>query len=147
MKANNGLREADAPKEKIKIRETIWLIIRNKKKSNGTVTSDFIGLIMSHFFNLLSLISVCFSLLFIAVLVKAICDTNWSSEYSVLVNRITLIFVESAFAFLALVFSLVFRASANEMAAEKDRNYIMAVFSSVVSFAALVAALAALFKG
>jgi len=143
VKANNGLREADAPKEKIKIRETIWLIIRNKKKSNGTVTSDFIGLIMSHFFNLLSLISVCLSLLFIAVLVKA----NWSSEYSVLVNRITLIFVESAFAFLALVFSLVFRASANEMAAEKDRNYIMAVFSSVVSFAALVAALAALFKG
>ena len=85
MKANNGLREADAPKEKIKIRKTIWLIIRNKKKSNGTVTSDFIGLIMSHFFNLLSLISVCLSLLFIAVLVKAICDTNWSSEYSVLV--------------------------------------------------------------
>ena len=130
------------PKEKIKIRKTIWLIIRNKKKSNGTVTSDFIGLIMSHFFNLLSLISVCLSLLFIAVLVKAICDTNWSSEYSVL-----LIFAESAFAFLALVFSLVFRASANEMAAEKDRNYIMAVFSGVVSFAALVAALAALFKG
>ena len=49
VKANNGLREADAPKEKIKIRKTIWLIIRNKKKSNGTVTSDFIGLIMSHF--------------------------------------------------------------------------------------------------
>lgn len=33
------------------------------------------------------------------------------------------------------------------MAAEKDRNYIIAVFSVVVSFAALVAALAALFKG
>ena len=64
-----------------------------------------------------------------------------------MVNRITLIFAESAFAFLALVFSLVVRASANEMAAEKDRNYIIAVFSGVVSFAALVAALAALFKG
>ena len=34
-----------------------------------------------------------------------------------------------------------------EIETEKDRNYIISVFSGIVSFAALIVALVALFKG
>ena len=37
--------------------------------------------------------------------------------------------------------------SAKEIETEKDRNYIISVFSGIVSFAALIVALVALFKG
>ena len=70
---------------------------------------------------------------------------NWATEF--LATNIAAIFVIIALIFVILVFSLIFRASANEIATEKDRNYIISVFSSVVSFAALVVALVALFKG
>jgi hypothetical protein len=36
--------------------------------------------------------------------------------------------------------------SAKEIETEKDRNYIISVFSGIVSFAALIVALVALFK-
>ena len=38
-------------------------------------------------------------------------------------------------------------AEAMVKAQEKDRNYIISVFSGIVSFAALIVALVALFKG
>jgi hypothetical protein len=46
-----------------------------------------------------------------------------------------------------LTFALLLRASANEFDKEKDRNYIISVFSGIVSFVALIVALVALFKG
>ena len=52
-----------------------------------------------------------------------------------------------AFVVIVGMFSLIFRAAANEMAKEKDRDYVVAVFSGIVSFAALIIALVALLKG
>ena len=47
----------------------------------------------------------------------------------------------------AVVYSLVLWRAAKEVNTEKDRNYIIALFSGVVSFAALIVALVALVKG
>ena len=50
--------------------------------------------------------------------------------------------------FLVLVlYSFLLWKSAKEVETEKDRNYIISVFSGIVSFAALIVALVALFKG
>ena len=45
-----------------------------------------------------------------------------------------------------LLFCVLFNI-AKEISKEKDRNYIISVFSGIVSFAALIVALVALFKG
>ena len=145
VKANHDSEKLDLPKGKVKFWKTIGLIILNKKKSNGTVTSNFLGGIIADVFNVLSFLGVCLSLLCFVALGKTIYNMNWSTEF--LATNIAAIFVIIALIFVILVFSLIFRASANEIATEKDRNYIISVFSSVVSFAALVVALVALFKG
>ena len=51
------------------------------------------------------------------------------------------------FAVLLGLFAVLLWKSAKEIETEKDRNYIISVFSGIVSFAALIVALVALFKG
>ena len=45
-----------------------------------------------------------------------------------------------------MLYMLILWGSANEIEKETDRNYIVSVFSSIVSFAALIVALVALYK-
>ena len=49
--------------------------------------------------------------------------------------------------FVIFLLSWILWKSAKEIETEKDRNYIISVFSGIVSFAALIVALVALFKG
>ena len=49
--------------------------------------------------------------------------------------------------FVLFILSWILWKSAKEIETEKDRNYIISVFSGIVSFAALIVALVALFKG
>ena len=49
--------------------------------------------------------------------------------------------------YFCLLQSLMFRGAANDMKQEKDRNYIIALFSGIVSFAAMVIAFVSLVKG
>lgn len=58
----------------------------------------------------------------------------------------TIIFAFVLMAVLVL-YSILLWKSAKEFTVEKDRNYIISVFSGIVSFAALIVALVALFKG
>lgn len=58
----------------------------------------------------------------------------------------TIIFMLGLMAVLVL-YSILLWKSAKEIETEKDRNYIISVFSGIVSFAALIVALVALFKG
>jgi hypothetical protein len=58
----------------------------------------------------------------------------------------TIIFAFVVTVALAL-YSMLLWKSAKEIEKENDRNYIISVFSGIVSFAALIVALVALFKG
>lgn len=71
---------------------------------------------------------------------------KWDSFGAGLTSVITLLFLLGIVAIVAL-YSILLWKSAKEVEAETDRNYIVSMFSGVVSFAALIVAFVALIKG
>ena len=67
--------------------------------------------------------------------------------FSVVAENIFQIVYTVAIVALLVLYPLMLWKSAKEIETEKDRNYIISVFSGIVSFAALIVALVALFKG
>lgn len=120
----------------------VWSIIRNKESSDGTIVSGLMSGAISLAFDVVAflLIGACF-----AVIINGIIHFDWSGGLSlsvvdtILVNLVLLMGLP--------VFALIFRAAANEIEKEKDRNFVVAAFSGLVSFAALVVACVALIKG
>lgn len=123
----------------------IKLIITNKADTKGKMTPVLLSMIVGVFFNVLSVLfalgGVASLVLGIAGIIDLIIVPELISEY------IIYIIVGFPTSLLFLIFALLLRASANEFDKEKDRNYIISVFSGIVSFAALIVALVALFKG
>lgn len=71
---------------------------------------------------------------------------SWSSVTECISSIIVLLFVLGIVVTVAL-YSILLWKSAKEVEAETDRNYVISMFSGVVSFAALIVALVALVKG
>lgn len=71
---------------------------------------------------------------------------KWDGFGSCATSVITLLFLLGIVVIVAL-YSILLWKSAKEIEAETDRNYVISMFSGVVSFAALVVALIALIKG
>lgn len=70
----------------------------------------------------------------------------WNEVGVIIGNVLGIVFTVALFIVLVL-YSFLLWKSAKEIQTEKDRNYIISVFSGIVSFAALIVALVALFKG
>lgn len=71
---------------------------------------------------------------------------SWSNATECISSIIILLLMLGIAATVAL-YSILLWKSAKEVEAETDRNYIISMFSGVVSFAALIVALVALVKG
>ena len=136
------IEEEKAREKKIKTTKTsfwhkVWCVITNKTDdATVSLTSALTGL-MSLFFNAVSWLLLIFGLLCIAVSVVVIIQKTalqYLATYIVMAVLLTLL-------------ALIMRGIANEIGREEDKNYIIAAFSSVVSFVALIVALIALFKG
>ena len=78
--------------------------------------------------------------------VNLITAMSWEG-FSVVAENIFQIVYTVAIVALLVLYPLMLWKSAKEIETEKDRNYIISVFSGIVSFAALIVALVALFKG
>lgn len=123
----------------------VGMIIINKKASNGQLAAGLLGVSMTVLFNTLAVVAVLAMIGGIIAIVKTALSFSWSSEL-IFSNVIVILFCLLLIVFMA-VLALYFRGVANEIAAEKDRNYIIAVFAGLTSFAALIVAFISLFKG
>ena len=140
--------EAETVEEKMKVRDFLKLlgcIIVNKKPSNGTMVSGLFAMLVSSIFNTVAIFGVLILGAGVANCIGIILNSEWKAN--LIAGNIITILLELAFLAVIFVFSIIFRASANEMEREKDRNYIVSVFSGIVSFAALVVAVLSLLKG
>lgn len=141
VKAQNKSKESNTPKEKIGFWKATWLIIRNKEPQNGNKTAVLLSEVMAYIFNTIALCCLGF---FALIIYGLSVDFAWSNVPSELITQIVVL---ASMLGLLLAIALIFRCIANEIRVEKDRNYIVSVFSGIVSFAALIVALVALFKG
>lgn len=122
----------------------IYYTIFNRKHCNGEITSGLFGGLMQLVFNILAILGWAMFVSCIAYFGTITAYRMWT-VYS-LVDNIMFIVQWLLYILIMGIYSLIFRSMANEMAVEKDRNYIVAVFSSVVCFVALIVSLVALFK-
>ena len=67
------------------------------------------------------------------------------SNFGLVIKNIIQIITQISLVLLSAFYSILLWKSAKEIETEKDLNYIIAVFSGIVSFAALIVALIALF--
>ena len=71
---------------------------------------------------------------------------NWNDVPNCIASSVTLL-ITFGIMFVIALYSILLWKAAKEVEAETDRNYVISMFSGVVSFAALIVALVALIKG
>ena len=141
VKANEVSKAESQHSEKIGFWKAVWKIIRNKESKNGKRTAILLAEIMATFFNVAALIGLAFSGL---ILIGSIFGFKWNVEITQIIIQVAATAILILF---ALAISLIFRCIANEIGAEKDRNYITTLFFGFTSLASLIVALIALFQG
>ena len=127
-------------KEKNGFWRSVWRIIINKESKTGKRTAYVLAEVMSYVFNTIALLGVALFMLFgYSVIFKL----NWNVDISKII-------VQTVFCLVLLlvtaILSLTFRAIANEIKAERDRNYITNLFFGMVAIVSLVVSVVALFK-
>lgn len=139
-KAQEKSKSESKPIKKIGFWKSVWLIIRNKEPQNGMKTAYMLAEVMAGVFNIIAIIGAA---LFAIIICFSIFELDWGPG---ILNYISQGISVGALLFASFAISLLFRGIANEIRAEKDRNYIISVFSGIVGFAALIVALIALFN-
>lgn len=117
----------------------------NKTESKNT-TMTFASLI-SLFFRGVAIMLLPLIIIIVLEIPQAIDEIMVWKNFSVIVVKIIYKLSMACLAFVMGIYARVLWNSAKEIELEKDKNYIVSVFSGIVSFSALIVALVALFKG
>lgn len=150
----NAQRKAEEPIEEkvtnVKISpklflNSVWYVIRNKKSTNGELTIGVLTLIISLIFRFVSYIGFLLSISLLGTTIYKVFSFDWTG-ISVFNNVMTILLAVST-SVIIFMYSVMMLGASRETETEKDRNYIIALFSGVVSFVALVVAGIDLFKG
>lgn len=120
----------------------IWEIICRKNKTNGDLTIDGFKLILSITFDTLCFAGVFVFIKFLVFTINHFGDFVWSKN-AIVYNVIDIVMF-SVIGVIILLISLLFRGAAHEMQYEKDRHFVMAVFSSFISIIAVIISIIAL---
>ena len=121
--------------------ESIWYTIINKKQVHKDVFAQAISKLISFVFNVSAILLTIAGLFCIGLSSNSMTEVI-NGQLSEIWD-IALFVLTGTATFLTALFM---RGMANDIAREKNKNYIIAIFSSVISFAALIVALIALFK-
>ena len=145
LQANTQINPSVPVEKKVGFWKKVWWIIRGEGSKDGRYSSGIFAGLLETVFNGLALLSIALFLLVISSVIYTAIHSEWT-RVSIFANIIAII-VGGAYGVLCAVFALMFRGAANDMKLEKDRNYIIALFSGVVSLVALIVSFVALAKG
>lgn len=129
------------PSKKESIIKRIWDLFSDKKDTEGAFTRGALSLLVSSTFYAVAIMGTFFVVLalfylYSGIAEKAIGEIGWFFKI-----------VMPIFSFAVLLYMFIIWKAAGEVKKEKDKNYIVALFSGVTSFAALVIAISSLFVG
>ncbi len=131
-------------KEKIGFFKASWLILTNKKDTNGIFTTGLFSLFTSLLFKVIAIIGFVVSPLTIVFVVKLFIESIKAGTN--IFEAVLTVIVFVAVSIFVFLFMIIVWGASNEIDKEKDKNYVISVFSGIVSLAALVVAIIALFK-
>lgn len=124
----------------------VWTVIRNSEDTQGQFIKTTFVFLMSYLLNVFFVLLGLLSVVGAYFTIQEIFVLSWNSISTCIVNTfmIMLMLLLCAIAFL---FSILLKGFANEVEREKDKDYIVAIFSGIVSFIALIVAVIALLRG
>lgn len=147
VKANRMAEEkSDVPEQtkKVSFFKKVWWIIRNKKDANYDMLSGLFTIPITALLNFIAFIGGLIFLLGIPMLIYTAAIMPW--EPGRIIPQIVGVFFIAVVLIDIALLSLIIRSAANEFAREKDRDFIIAVFSAVIGLVSLIVALVALFR-
>lgn len=119
---------------------------KQRKEKKSSISDSFIFWI-SLFFRVISIFGIAICIIgFIAIIQYAINTAIWNTANNIVANIFTFGII-GLFIITFGAYCIIMWRAAKEIETEKDRNYVVSVFSGIVSFVALIVALVALFKG
>ena len=146
----NNIQELNLEIDYDKLAEAI-VRAQNKNETTDKVESKYttktFASLISLFFRGVSIMLLPIIVIIGLAIKHAITEIMVWDNFSVIVVNILSMLSIASVAFVMGIYSVVLWKSAKEIEIEKDKNYIVSVFSGIVSFAALIVALVALFKG
>ena len=148
VKANNTViaqKGMNKPQKKQSFWRGIWEIWRNKRDTDGQFMVATFSSIISVFFKTIALTSIFISgALFIIGLKHCAVELTWTWK-NAFFNSMNIVII-CVMSFLALLLATTFWGASNEIEREKDKNYILSVFSGIVALLSLVVTSITLFR-
>lgn len=121
----------------------VWAVITNKQDTQSEFTKGTFILLMSYLLNMCACALVLFSVIGVCALVYEVFVLDWSTIVA-WISNLTVLIIMLFLCSISFLFAIMLRGFANEVEREEDRNYIIALFSGIVSFVALIISLIAL---
>ena len=136
-------KKSEKEPSKIKI---IWYLWRGKMLShddegNSRIMQDFTAWLFAFFAWVLLIATFLFIGATVYVSINAI---DWSAEK--IFGNIASLFIIGTLAIFCLAVAFILKVMSHDIKREKDRHYVLALFSGMVSFVAMIISLIALFK-
>lgn len=144
-KASDTKETEENTKGKKNLFVNILRILRGDKSKDGRLLAAPFVFLIQCIFRMTTIIGVLLLILFDVGFVKYLISSQWQGIV-IFTNILLILFVILASA-AVLLFMVLFWGAANDVEREKDYNYVVSVFSGLVSLAALIVAIIALHKG
>ena len=145
VQANNHEDSLNEEEKKIGFWKAVLMILCGKGSDNSSFATALLSGVLSVGFNVLFGLGVFVLAAAIWATVQQGFTMAWKCGH-IFSNVVTLVFMALICVLLFLI-SVMFRGAANDIKREKDRNYIVALFSGIVSFVALIISIIALYRG
>lgn len=124
----------------------IWDVIRNRENTEGYFIKTTFVLLMEYLLNVFFILLGLLSIIGVYSTIREIFVLNWDSISLCIVN-VVIIALLLIFCIVVFLFAILLKGFANDIGREKDKDYIVAIFSGIVSFIALIVAVIALLRG
>ena len=126
----------------IKLLWKLWNdeVIMPDENGNSVIMQEFTSLLFAILAWAMAIGSV---LLFASSIYVAIAIIDWSIER--LIGNIVSLLLIFVLCVLCFVISVIIKVMSNDVKREKDRHYVLALFSRIISFVALILSLVSLF--
>ena len=133
----------EAPEEgKESLLRSIARILKGKKSSDGRFLSAPFAVIISAVYRTIAIIGLIALFVLAVALVRSLTSVVWQGW--AIIGNIAMIVLGIALLFSMFLYLIVFWGAANDVEQEKDKNYVINVFTGLVSLAALIVAIFAL---
>ena len=121
--------------------KSMIMILKGKKDTGERLTTGIFAILLSVLFQTLAVIGWIISIISIYVGIKQVSMMKWDG-LSIIVNILSLVSWLSI-VFIIVIYSVLIWGAAKELDKTEDKDFVVSVFSGVVSLAALIVALIA----